>query len=248
MSVGGRVMQKLSLRRVVFSYTGQKIEWDFDAAFTGASVVAVVGVSGSGKTTLFRLIGGLERPQSGEIGFEGGKRPQMSIVPQDGAVFPWLTVRENLQFPARFSSEVVEGRGEHNTSLSGILTELGLLEIQNRYPRDISGGQKQRVAVGRAISADASVVMFDEPFSSLDPMGRRNARNLIRRETLKRKWITFVASHDLLDVAYIADRCIVVSGGNKRDLTELELPPLSHGSDREAAAAVAIARKMEEAL
>lgn len=173
---------------------------------TKSRAVAVVGPSGAGKSTLLRVLAGLERRASGRVEVDGnawltGDGPvlepwerRIGWVPQDAALFPHLSVRENLAYAGAASDEV-----QH---VAALLEVDGLLE---RRPRRLSGGERQRVAVGRALLAKPGLLLLDEPFSALDRPLRVKLANTMRAWTDERSVPTVLVSHDDQDTEILAD-------------------------------------------
>jgi len=192
--------------------------------------VAIVGPSGCGKSTLLRLIQGLDHPTAGAIYFRDQKVDtvcsQMAMVFQSFALYPWLTVAQNVSFglealgwdPARISSQV-----ERYISVTG------LDGFQEAYPRELSGGMRQRVGLARALAVEPAVLLMDEPFSALDPL---TAESL--REEVLQLWrdpqlppdAVLLVSHNIEEAIQLADRVIVLSRrpGQILATVDVELP------------------------
>ena len=162
-----------------------------DIDVTPGKIIALLGPSGSGKSTLLRILTGLSQPSSGEVLWHGkplaGQIPSVSIVFQSFALFPWLTVLENVEAPL-----VARGIGaidRHKRALRMIDT-VGLDGFETAYPKELSGGMKQRVGFARALVVEPEVLFMDEPFSALDVLTAENLRSellelwLMRREVL----------------------------------------------------------------
>ncbi len=187
--------------------------------------LAIVGPSGCGKSTLLRLIQGLDQPTAGEIKFRD--RPvrevchQMAMVFQSFALYPWLTVKENVAFGLQartWSPERIESQVEKYISVTG------LVGFEEAYPRELSGGMRQRVGLARALAVEPSVLLMDEPFSSLDPL---TAENL--REEVLQLWkdpalppdAVILVTHNIEEALVMADRVLVLSRRPSRVLAEV---------------------------
>jgi iron(III) transport system ATP-binding protein len=179
------------------------------------SVTAVLGVSGSGKTTLLRLIAGFDQVDSGTIAIAGsvvddGRRMVRSqhrgvgYVPQDGALFPHLTVKGNVGFGL--------SRGERS-GVAELLGLVGLGDLERRYPHQLSGGQQQRVALARALAIRPRVVLLDEPFSSLDASLRSELRRDVARILGETGTTTVLVTHDQDEALGLADQIAVLDEG-----------------------------------
>jgi len=194
---------------------------------------ALLGPSGCGKTTTLRLIAGLAVPDSGNVLFDDVDvtpvRPasrDVGMVFQNLALFPNLTVRENVAFPLE-ARHTVSSRVDSRTS--EVIAMLELVGLQNRYPHQLSGGQQQRVAIARAISADVKLLLFDEPLASLDP-GLRTEISEVIRGVQKRLGITTVyVTHDQTEAVLTSDLLGIMLEGRLEAIGETrkiyESPP-----------------------
>jgi iron(III) transport system ATP-binding protein len=182
-------------------------------------VLALLGPSGCGKSTTLRLVAGLEAPDAGQIWMEGRQvagrgawvppeTRRVGLVFQDYALFPHLTVARNIAFPLnRMPAR------ERNARIIEMLTLVGLSGYENRYPHQLSGGQQQRVALARALAPNPSVVLLDEPFSSLDADSRIAVREQVRA-ILKEVGATVIfVTHDQEEALYMGDRVAVMNAG-----------------------------------
>ena len=181
------------------------------------SLTAILGASGSGKTTLLRLIAGFDRADAGTIELGGRmveghrtfvppERRGIGYVPQDGALFPHLSVAGNVSFGLR-------GRGNNEPRVDELLTLVGLAGFEKRVPHQLSGGERQRVALARALASDPALVLLDEPFSSLDVELRTSMRREVV-EVLRKAGVTAIlVTHDQDEALSIADRVAVLQHG-----------------------------------
>ncbi len=174
---------------------------------------AVLGPSGSGKSTLLRCIAGLQSTVSGtvrsgsrDLSGVPPERRRIGLVPQDGALFPHLTVGENVAFGLRRP-----GRGSRR--VNELLELVELPEMAGRLPHELSGGQAQRVALARALAPSPDVVLLDEPFSALDATLRGAVREQVRRALAETGTTGILVTHDQTEALSIADRLIVLNDG-----------------------------------
>jgi NitT/TauT family transport system ATP-binding protein len=172
--------------------------------------VCIVGPSGCGKTTLLNIIGGFLAPTKGEVLVEtepvNGPDPRRIFIFQEGGVFPWLNVRDNIAFGAGRR----RGR-ECETLIEHYVEMVGLSGFERSYPRELSGGMRQRVEIARALAANPEVIYMDEPFGALDYITRFKMRaDLIRIWQGERKTILFV-THDIEEAVQLADRVLVMT-------------------------------------
>ena len=175
-------------------------------------VVAIIGPSGCGKSTFLRILAGLETPTHGEIFYDGklqtGLLPSSAIVFQSFALYPWMTVKQNVEV-------VLKAMGIENTEkeVKDTLAMVGLCGFEEAYPREISGGMKQRVGLARALVRKPKILLMDEPFSAVDAFTAEGLRsevlNIWSQKATNLSSIVLI-SHDIEEVAYMADRIIVL--------------------------------------
>ena len=215
-------MTTLEVRNLVkhFHGTPQSAVNNVSFELSNSEILALVGPSGCGKTTTLRIIAGLERPDSGNVRLSGRvvasesifvppEKRGVGMVFQDHALFPHLTVSENVAFGLRgqSSTQVKQTVGE-------MLHLVGLLPLAKRYPHALSGGERQRVALARALAPRPVLVLMDEPFSSLDADLRMEMREHVRR-ILKAMQATVVfVTHDQEEALYMGDRLAVLQQGH----------------------------------
>lgn len=186
------------------------------------SITAILGPSGSGKTTLFRVLAGLHTPTSGTITLttpEGttdltAKAPQarrVGLVPQEGALFPHLTVAQNIAYGLR---GVRASQAAADPRVHTYLELIGLSGLEDRLPHQLSGGQQQRVAVARALAPQPDFVLLDEPFSSLDPTLRTQLRTDLFRILREQHLPTILVTHDPYEALSTTDRIALLRNGS----------------------------------
>ena len=179
--------------------------------------VCLLGASGCGKSTLLRLIGGFEAPSEGRIMLNGapvrGPGPERGMVFQDYGLFPWLSVRRNIEFgPAArgLPRDQVRTIGERFISM------IGLTRFADAFPHQLSGGMKQRVAIARVLANDAALILMDEPFGALDAMTRERLQlELLQLWEATGLTVLFV-THAIEEAILLADRVVVMSTGPGR--------------------------------
>jgi NitT/TauT family transport system ATP-binding protein len=187
--------------------------------------VCLLGPSGCGKSTLLNAIAGFTRPTSGEI-LAFGKRvvepePERAMVFQEYALFPWMTVRENVAFGLR-----IRGDREARAKADALLDKLALRGFGDRFPKDLSGGMRQRVALARCLALDAPMLLMDEPFGALDALTRRSMQDeLLRIWTELQQTIVFV-THGIEESLLLADRVVVMTyrPGTVKKIVTVALP------------------------
>jgi len=208
-----------------------------DLAIYPSQILALLGPSGCGKSTLLRMMTGLSPASAGSVLWHGqpvrGESPNVSIVFQSFALFPWLTVLENVEAP-------LEARGfapmdRHKRALR-IIDAVGLDGFESAYPKELSGGMKQRVGVARALVVEPEVLFMDEPFSALDVLTAETLRGELLELWLGRKIPTraiFIVTHNIEEAVVLADR-IIVLGKNPAHIHADFKVEIAHPRDRKA--------------
>lgn len=209
-------MIRLSVTKTLSGAEGP-FDLSVDLSFPPETLQTLYGKSGSGKTTLLRILAGLEKPDSGHIEVNGKvwfdstkklnlppQKRKVGLVFQDYALFPTMTIRENLEF-AQTKKEPQK--------INDLLELTGLAALKERYPSTLSGGQQQRVALARAIVREPDILLLDEPLSALD----QNTRNMLQNEILKFHnsfgLTTILVSHDKQELFKLSDTVAVIERG-----------------------------------
>ena len=188
-----------------------------DATIAQGELVCLIGASGCGKSTMLRIIAGFEEPSTGEV-LVDGKRitapgSDRGMVFQDYALFPWMTVRQNIGFGPR---QRRLPRREVDEIANEFVKLVGLERSANRYPNQLSGGMKQRVAIARVLANNASILLMDEPFGALDALTREQIQGeLLAIWARSRVTVVFV-THSVEEAALLGDRVLVMSAGPGR--------------------------------
>jgi NitT/TauT family transport system ATP-binding protein len=210
-----------------------------DLSIPAGEIIALLGPSGSGKSTLLRMLTGLSTPSAGEVFWH--EKPiatadvNVSIVFQSFALFPWLTVLENVEAPLKARGMEAAERRKRSRK---ILDTVGLDGFQSAYPKELSGGMRQRVGFARALVVEPEVLFMDEPFSALDVLTAENLRSelleLWQNKTIPTKAI-FIVTHNIEEAVLLADRIIVLGRNPGHVRTDFKVS-LSHPRDRKASA------------
>lgn len=213
----------LEIRDLTFGYSRRVILDDVTLKFGRGQVVAIMGGSGMGKTTLLKLIGGLLKPQKGEVIFDGEPihtadlarlyaiRRRMGMLFQFGALFTDLSVFDNVAFPLREQTDLDEETIRDLVLMK--LDAVGLRGAARLMPSDISGGMARRVALARAIALDPDLIMYDEPFAGLDPISMGVTAQLIRSLNDALGATAIIVTHDVAETFAIADYVYMVNAG-----------------------------------
>jgi phospholipid/cholesterol/gamma-HCH transport system ATP-binding protein len=214
----------VQIDHVTFGYDARVILTDVSLQFPRGKVVAIMGSSGCGKTTLLRLIGGVIRPKSGSILFDGepvsrrdqeklfALRRRMGMLFQFGALFTDLTVFDNVAFPLREHTDLPESMIRDIVLMK--LNAVGLRGAASLRIAEVSGGMARRIALARAIALDPELIMYDEPFAGLDPISLGVAANLIRRLNDATGATSIIVSHDVDECFSICDYAYLISSGH----------------------------------
>ena len=210
-------MAQVSLRKVVKVFDANEVVCGIDLDIADKEFVVLVGPSGCGKSTTLRMIAGLEDITGGEIAVDGDvvndvppKDRDMAMVFQNYALYPHMTVYENMSFGLRLKRYP---KAEIARRVQDAARILDITELLERKPRQLSGGQRQRVAMGRAIVRNPKVFLFDEPLSNLDAKLRVQMRTEIKRVHQKVRTTTVYVTHDQVEAMTLADRVVVMNRG-----------------------------------
>jgi NitT/TauT family transport system ATP-binding protein len=214
--------------------------------------VSLLGPSGCGKSTALRLIAGLSAPTSGTVAVArraGGisARHSIGFVFQEPTLMPWTSVRENVRLPLKLSHAPAD---EANARVGEALTQVGLTEFADAYPRELSGGMKMRVSLARALVTDPDILLMDEPFAALDEITRFRLNNdLLALWRNLRKTVIFV-THSVFESVYLSQRVIVMTPRPGRISAEIRIDaPEPRGEDfRTSAEYAAYCRGVSHAL
>ena len=210
-----------------------------DLSIVPGEIVALLGPSGSGKSTLLRMLTGLSTPSAGQVYWH--EKPiatadvNVSIVFQSFALFPWLTVLENVEAPLKARGLDAESRRKQGLKM---LDTVGLDGFQGAYPKELSGGMRQRVGFARALVVEPEVLFMDEPFSALDVLTAENLRSelleLWQKKTIPTQSI-FIVTHNIEEAVLLADRIIVLGRNPGHIRTDFKVT-IAHPRDRKAPA------------
>ncbi|MES2561951.1 MAG: ABC transporter ATP-binding protein, partial [Pseudomonadota bacterium] len=179
--------------------------------------VCLIGASGCGKSTLLRIIAGFEQPTSGSVNIYDhpvqGPGSDRGMVFQDYALFPWLSVRENIAFGPRQKGLT---KAKVNEITNEYLNMVGLAPFADRFPSQLSGGMKQRVAIARVLANDANILLMDEPFGALDALTREQLQDELLQIWARTGVTVIFVTHSVEEATLLADRVVVMTAGPGR--------------------------------
>jgi NitT/TauT family transport system ATP-binding protein len=177
--------------------------------------VCLIGASGCGKSTLLRIVAGFEKPTSGDVRVYDapitGPGSDRGMVFQDYALFPWLTVRDNIAFGPR-----QKGVKDARDTADRYVDMVGLAQFADRYPYQLSGGMKQRVAIARVLANEANILLMDEPFGALDALTREQLQDELLEIWARTKVTILFVTHSVEEATLLADRVVVMTAGPGR--------------------------------
>ena len=179
--------------------------------------VCLVGASGCGKSTLLNMVAGLDHPTSGTVEVTGGPA---TLVFQEAALFPWLTVQRNIELALKLSGVP---RGARPAAVADLLELVHLSAFAARRPHELSGGMRQRVALARALAQQAEILLMDEPFGALDAMARDLLHDEVERLWLERGFTVVFVTHNVREAVRLADRVVLLSSRPGRIVGEFRV-------------------------
>ncbi|WP_172352921.1 ABC transporter ATP-binding protein [Mesorhizobium sp. NZP2298] len=213
--------------------------------------VTLVGPSGCGKSTALNIAAGLLTPSEGTVLVDGkavdGPGPERGMIFQQYALFPWLTVRQNVEFGLRVKGE---GASRRREIAARFIDLVGLGDFADALPKTLSGGMKQRCAIARAYAVDPSILLMDEPFGALDALTRVQLQDqLLDTWSRERRTVMFI-THDVDEAVYLANRVIVMAArpGRLKEIIDVPLPYPRTEEIRLSAAFMAIRNRVWQAV
>jgi NitT/TauT family transport system ATP-binding protein len=178
--------------------------------------VSLLGASGCGKSTLLNILAGLDRPSAGSAAVDG----RIGLMFQESALFPWLTVRKNVEVALRLRGV---GRRERSSRADALLESVHLAGFGNRRPHELSGGMRQRAALARALAQGAEVLLMDEPFGALDAITREILHGEVERQWTEHALTIVFVTHDVREAVRLGDRVVLLSSRPGRVVAEFDV-------------------------
>ena len=218
---------EIILERISHHYGDVEVMNDISFSLPDGEIVCIIGPSGCGKSTLLRFIGGLERPDSGQV-LISGTPPADSLNPltyifQDFALLPWRTVEGNVSLV--LEDHGIRG-GDARAIIDDVLARTKLSDFRKALPRQLSGGMKQRVAIARALSVRPAVMLMDEPLSALDSQTRELLMDDLVELWTRERFSACYVTHNLAEAVRLGHRIVVLSRrpGQIREVVEIDMP------------------------
>jgi NitT/TauT family transport system ATP-binding protein len=190
--------------------------------------ITIVGASGCGKSTLLNLVAGFDTATSGEVAVDGapvkGPGPDRGVVFQQTALFPWLSVEENIAFGLRLRAN--RHKGSPQIVVERMLQRTGLAAFRSRRPAELSGGMRQRAAIASVLAINPSTLLMDEPFGALDALTRSIMQDFLLEVWEEERKTALLVTHDIDEAIYLADRTVVMTAhpGRVREIIDVDLP------------------------
>ncbi|MGD8189551.1 nitrate/sulfonate/bicarbonate ABC transporter ATP-binding protein [Brevibacillus ginsengisoli] len=228
-------LRQISKRYDLQKETNATILEDINLTIREGELVSILGPSGSGKSTLLRIIAGLVSPTEGAVLYNGepivGTNPGVGMVFQSFALFPWLTVLENVKLG--LENKPLREAEKMRKALS-VIDMIGLDGFEGAYPKELSGGMRQRVGIGRALVMEPDILLMDEPFSALDVLTAENLKRDLLELWTERKIPTksiIIVTHSIEEAVYMSDRAIVLSRDPARVISDISIS-MPHWRDK----------------
>ncbi|HJV73753.1 MAG TPA: ABC transporter ATP-binding protein [Noviherbaspirillum sp.] len=214
----------LSFKNIEKRFSDLKVIDSFSREFEEGQLVALVGPSGCGKSTLLHLAAGLEKPTKGSVLANGqpvtGPHPERTLMFQENALYPWLTLAQNVALALEFQK--VDKKAARAQAFSW-LAKVNLKGFEDYYPHQVSGGMRQRAALARAFISHPKVLLLDEPFGALDALTRMTLQDALRDLIREARPTVLLVTHDVDEALFLADRILVFSPRPATVLKEFNL-------------------------
>ncbi len=223
-------MARIDVERVTKTFAAGQVRAldDVRLSIRDKELITLVGASGCGKSTLLNLIAGFETPTAGRVEVDGaivmGPGPDRGVVFQQIALFPWLSVEDNITFGLTLKAN--RGKGDPEAVKQKMLERTGLLPFRERRPAELSGGMRQRAAIASVLAINPSTLLMDEPFGALDSLTRSIMQDFLLEIWEDERKTVVLVTHDIDEAIYLADRTVVMTAhpGRIREVIDVDLP------------------------
>jgi NitT/TauT family transport system ATP-binding protein len=201
---------------------------DVSLAVQDREIVTLVGASGCGKSTLLNLVAGFETPTAGQVLVDGrsikGPGPDRGVIFQQTALFPWLSVEDNVAFGLTLRAN--RGKADRGQVVERMLQRTGLSAFRERRPAELSGGMRQRAAIASVLAINPSTLLMDEPFGALDSLTRSIMQDFLLEIWEEQRKTVLLVTHDIDEAIYLADKTIVMTAhpGRICEVIDVDLP------------------------
>jgi NitT/TauT family transport system ATP-binding protein len=201
---------------------------DINLDIADQEFITIVGASGCGKSTLLNLLAGFDTTTSGEVTFDDapidGPGPERGVVFQQTALFPWLSVEDNIAFGLRLRAN--RHKGAPHIIVERMLTRTGLAPFRSRRPAELSGGMRQRAAIASVLAINPSTLLMDEPFGALDALTRSVMQDFLLEIWEEERKTALLVTHDIDEAIYLADRTVLMTAhpGRVQEIIRIDLP------------------------
>ena len=201
---------------------------DVSLTIEDAQFVTIVGASGCGKSTLLNLAAGFEMPTAGDVLTDDrpivGPGPDRGVVFQQTALFPWLTVEDNIGFGPKLRANA--GKKPVTATVDHLMKRTGLTKFRGRFPSELSGGMQQRAAIASVLAIDPTTLLMDEPFGALDALTRSIMQDFLLELWEQDRKTVLLVTHDIDEAIYLADKTVVMTAhpGRVREVIDVDLP------------------------
>jgi len=228
---GERMTDRISFDHVSVSFGDLKVVDDVSFGIADREFVSVIGPSGCGKTTMMNIVAGFVNPSSGTVLLDGkpitGPGPERGVIFQEYGVFPWLTVRQNIEFGLKLAANrgtdanYKDRREEICARYMGLM---GLADFADAYPKTLSGGMRQRLAIARAYAVKPEFLLMDEPFGALDAQTRSNMQDLLLEVLAAERKTVMLITHSVEEAIYLSSKILVVTARPSRIREVIQVP------------------------
>ena len=220
-------MSRIVFDHVSVQFGGLKVVDDVSFSIADREFVSVIGPSGCGKTTMMNIVAGFVQPSEGTVRLDGkpitAPGPERGVIFQEYGVFPWLTVRQNIEFGLKLSASRVPA-GEREATVESYLRLMGLADFANAWPKTLSGGMRQRLAIARAYAVRPEFLLMDEPFGALDSQTRTAMQDLLLEVLAAERKTVMLITHSVEEAIYLSSKVLVVTARPARIREVLEVP------------------------
>jgi NitT/TauT family transport system ATP-binding protein len=215
---------KLSFKNIEKQFSDLRVIEDFSRDIEDGELVALVGPSGCGKSTLLHIAAGLEQPTAGQMLVDGapvqGPHPERTLMFQENALYPWLTLVQNVALALEFQKT---DKREAREQAVAWLAKVNLRGFEDYFPHQVSGGMRQRAALARAFISQPKALLLDEPFGALDALTRMTLQDALRQLIREARPTVLLVTHDVDEALFLADRILVFSPRPATVLKEFNL-------------------------